>query len=88
MSYDAERNTLFLNFEGMHVRTRDDVDRVRRVVEERCQAIGSKVALVVNYDDFRHRRRGGRHLRRDGPLHGDALLHDGLALHDQRLPAR
>jgi len=50
-SYDAERNTLFLNLEGMRIRTRDDVDRVRRVVEERCQAIGRKVALIVNYDD-------------------------------------
>jgi propionate CoA-transferase len=50
-SYDAERNTLFLNLEGMRIRTRDDVDRVRRVVEERCQAIGHKVALIVNYDD-------------------------------------
>jgi propionate CoA-transferase len=52
VSYDAGRNTLFLNLEGMHVRTRDDVDRVRRAVEERVQAIGKKVALVVNYDDF------------------------------------
>jgi len=52
VSYDAERNTLFLNLEGLHVRNRDDVDRVRRVVEERCQAIGKKVALVVNYDNF------------------------------------
>jgi propionate CoA-transferase len=33
-------------------RNRDDVDRVRRVVEERCQTIGKKVALVVNYDNF------------------------------------
>lgn len=30
----------------------DDVDRVRRVIEERCQTIGRKVALVVNYDNF------------------------------------
>ena len=52
VSYDAARNVLFLNLEGFHVRNRDDVDRVRRAVEERCQAIGSKVALVVNYDDF------------------------------------
>ncbi len=52
ISYDAERNILFLNLEGLHVRNRDDVDRVRRVVEERCQTIGKKVALVVNYDDF------------------------------------
>ena len=52
VSYDPERNTLFLNLEGMRVKTRDDVDRVRRVVEEKVQAIGKKVALVVNYDDF------------------------------------
>jgi propionate CoA-transferase len=52
VSYDAERNILFLNLEGFHVRNRDDVDRVRRAVEERCQAIGKKVALIVNYDDF------------------------------------
>ena len=52
VSYDAERNVLFLNMEGMHVKTRDDVDRVRRVIEERVQGIGKKVALVVNYDDF------------------------------------
>ena len=52
VSYDADRNILFLNLEGMHVRTRDDVDRVRRVVEEKCHEIGHKVALVVNYDNF------------------------------------
>ena len=53
ISYDEARNTVFLNLEGMHVRTRDDVDRVRRVVEELCQQVGRKVALVVNYDNFR-----------------------------------
>jgi propionate CoA-transferase len=52
VSYDAERNILFLNLEGFHVRNRDDVDRVRRAVEEQCQAIGKKVALIVNYDNF------------------------------------
>jgi propionate CoA-transferase len=51
VSYDAERNILFLNLEGMRIANRDDVDRVRRSVEERCQAIGTKVALIVNYDD-------------------------------------
>lgn len=52
VSYDTQRNTMFLNLEGLHVRNRDDVDRVRRTVEERCQAIGHKVAIIVNYDDF------------------------------------
>jgi propionate CoA-transferase len=52
VSYDAQRNILFLNLEGFHVRNRDDVDRVRRAVEECCQHVGKRVALVVNYDDF------------------------------------
>ena len=52
VSYDPERSVMFLNLEGMHVKTRDDVDRVRRVIEERAHAIGKKFALVVNYDDF------------------------------------
>jgi propionate CoA-transferase len=53
VSYDAERNVLFLNMEGVHVKTREDVDRVRRIVEERVQAIGKKVAFVANYDGLR-----------------------------------
>jgi propionate CoA-transferase len=52
LTYDQERNTLFLNFEGFQVRSTDDVDLVRREVEARCKAIGRKVALVVNYDGF------------------------------------
>jgi propionate CoA-transferase len=52
VTYDLERNILFLNLEGMHVKTRDDVDRVRRVMEEKVHEIGRKVALVVNYDNF------------------------------------
>ena len=52
LSYDADRNTLFLNFEGFGVRTVEDVDLVRREVERRCKSIGKKVHLVVNYDGF------------------------------------
>ena len=42
LSYDPERNILFLNFEGMHVRTRDDVDRVRRVFERAARRSAGK----------------------------------------------
>jgi propionate CoA-transferase len=52
VSYDVERNILFTNLEGMHVRDRDDVDRIRRAIEERVQLVGRKVALVANYDQF------------------------------------
>jgi len=52
ISYDPDRNTMFLNFEGLHVRTVEDVERIRRAVEECCVSIGRKVAVVVNYDGF------------------------------------
>jgi propionate CoA-transferase len=51
IAYDAERHTLFVNWENLHIRTRDDVDRVRRAVEERCESLGHRVALVANYDN-------------------------------------
>jgi propionate CoA-transferase len=52
ITYDQQRNTIFINFEGFQVRSTADVDLVRREVETRCKAIGKKVALVVNYDGF------------------------------------
>jgi propionate CoA-transferase len=52
VSYDAGRNLVFLNLEGLVLRTRDDIDRWRRVLEERLQQIGRKVIAVVNYDGF------------------------------------
>ena len=52
ISFDAERDTLFINWEGFQVRTTDDVELVRREVEDRCRAIGHRVALVANYDSF------------------------------------
>jgi propionate CoA-transferase len=49
-AYDEARNTLFINFEGFHIRTTDDVELVRREVERTCRTIGRKVHLVANYD--------------------------------------
>ena len=50
ISYDAVRETLFINYEGFHIRTTDDVEVVRREVEGRCRVIGHKIAVIVNYD--------------------------------------
>jgi len=51
--YDSERNILFLNFEGMHIRTEKDVAQVQEAVEERCREIGRRVAVIVNYAAYR-----------------------------------
>jgi propionate CoA-transferase len=52
ISYDPERNILFVNFEGFEVRTVEDVDRIRSEVERRCRDIGKPVALIASYDGF------------------------------------
>ena len=53
LSYDAERNTVFANFEGMAIRSNGDIESVRRVLEAFCDRIGHKVSLIANYDGFR-----------------------------------
>jgi propionate CoA-transferase len=53
ITYDAARDTLFLNFEGMRVRTAKDVDDIKAAVEGKCREIGHRIPVVVNYDHFR-----------------------------------
>jgi propionate CoA-transferase len=53
VTFDPRRDTLFLNFEGLRVRTSKDVDDIKAAVERRCREIGHRVAAVVNYDNFR-----------------------------------
>ena len=52
-TYDAERNILFLNFEGMYVRVAEDVKAIWDICEQRCRAAGKRVGVVINYDRFR-----------------------------------
>ena len=52
LNYDRSRNLFFLNFEGMVVRTRADIEHIREAVSARLAPIGHKVACVVNYDNF------------------------------------
>ena len=51
--YDPERNILFLNFEGMHVRVVEDVKAIWDICEQRCLAAGKRVGVIINYDRFR-----------------------------------
>ncbi|MEQ8449957.1 MAG: CoA-transferase [Nitratireductor sp.] len=53
VSYDPERNILFINFENMEVRSEAEIARIHALVDARCAEIGRRVAAVVNYDGFR-----------------------------------
>lgn len=50
---DAGSGQLFLNFEKMRVRTKEEVDLVGRLVEEVCAPLDRRVDVIVNYDGFR-----------------------------------
>jgi propionate CoA-transferase len=52
ISYQADRRLLFLNFQGLKLRTAKDAQDVRDAVERKCMEIGHKVRVVVNYDGF------------------------------------
>jgi propionate CoA-transferase len=52
LSYDAGQNLFFVNFEGMSVRTADDIARIHNAVEAALAPIGHKVNAIVNYDRF------------------------------------
>jgi propionate CoA-transferase len=51
-SFDAERQTLFINFERLAIRSADDIEAVQREVEAHVLPLGRKVYAVVNYDHF------------------------------------
>jgi propionate CoA-transferase len=52
ISYQADTNTLYLNFQGLHLKTPKDAHDVQEGVEAVCKKLGRKVDVVVNYDAF------------------------------------
>lgn len=52
LSYDPRENLFFVNFERLAIRSRDEIETIRTLVEERLGHLGHKVAAIVNYDHF------------------------------------
>jgi propionate CoA-transferase len=52
LTYDADHNALFINFERLKVRSVQDVEDIRRHVANKLDRIGRKVYAIVNYDGF------------------------------------
>ena len=53
VSYDAERNILFLNLEGWHARIKSDIDDLRKVLVDACKKPANGSTRWVNHDGFR-----------------------------------
>ncbi|MGE5403392.1 MAG: acyl CoA:acetate/3-ketoacid CoA transferase [Candidatus Saccharibacteria bacterium] len=50
--YQAEDNLFFVNFEGLSIRSPEQIEEIRQVVEHKLQNLGKKVYTIVNYDNF------------------------------------
>ena len=52
LTFDPINKLFFVNFEGLSVTSRDEVERIRRTVAHKLEPLGHKVFAVVNYDNF------------------------------------
>ena len=52
MSYDADQNLFFVNFERLNVRSQADIDAIYAEFEHVLEPIGHKVYAIVNYAGF------------------------------------
>lgn len=53
LTYDRLRNTVFMDYSGLHVRTPDDVLEIIKEVDALLGPLDGRVKAVVNYDRFR-----------------------------------
>src|SRR4051812_48387309 len=51
-AYDPEKNVFFINFEGYVVRSMNDVEQIREMVERCLSGNSEKVYAIINYDNF------------------------------------
>ena len=51
-TYHPDKNQFFVNFEGHVVRSHQDIERIRRIVESMLSSARRKVHVIVNYDNF------------------------------------
>jgi propionate CoA-transferase len=52
VSYDAENNVVYANFEGMNIGTEEEAEKLADYLDRYFSRLGRKVHVVVNYDNF------------------------------------
>jgi len=52
LDFDAQRQVLFINFEGLAVDSLQDIDDIETEVSQRVAPLKQRVDVVVNYDHF------------------------------------
>jgi propionate CoA-transferase len=52
LTYDAQENLFFVNFEGHKIRKTQDIRAIEDMVTRICSPLNKKVYTIVNYDNF------------------------------------
>ena len=52
VSYNAENNVVYANFEGMSIETEEEADKLADYLDRYFSKLGRKVHVIVNYDNF------------------------------------
>ncbi|MBF0230188.1 MAG: acyl CoA:acetate/3-ketoacid CoA transferase [Desulfamplus sp.] len=52
LTYNANENLFFVNFEGFSIQTRDEIREVKEAVERIVRPLNKRVYTIVNYDNF------------------------------------
>jgi propionate CoA-transferase len=49
---DEDKHVFFVNLERFSLRSADEIEKIRQIVEARLAPLGHKVKAIVNYDNF------------------------------------
>jgi propionate CoA-transferase len=52
LTFDAQENVFFVNFEGYAVKTREEIADIQQAVENVLKPLSKRVHTIVNYDNF------------------------------------
>jgi len=52
LTYNPEENIFFVNFENFYVKSSDEIQKIKHLVEKMLKPLGRKVYTIVNYDNF------------------------------------
>jgi propionate CoA-transferase len=52
LSYNAEQNLFFVNFENLNLRRTADIEAIRQLIEQKLGSLEHKVYAIINYDNF------------------------------------
>ena len=87
MTYDPATNIFYVNFEGLHIRSMEDIEEIRSPGGSHPGPAGTEGGRDRQLRQFFHPAGTGRCLCRCGEKHRFDLLRERHTVHDQRLPA-